>query len=1370
MRSNLLPILFCIFSTSFFYSQEQHQHAPVANSKVVSPHVDPSLRLTENLGQWGSQILFRAQLDGGACFIENNGLTFNFFDKKKYRLMHHGGILKNQIKDLEFKFHAYKMRFENANPQPLVEKMQEGTDYENFFIGNDPAKWKSNVRNYKQIFLRDVYKGIDYEVITAVNGLKYNFLVQPNANPADIKIRYEGVNDIRLVDGALVLKLTVNEVLEQKPYAYQMVQGQVKEVKCLYRLKNNVLSFDFPEGYDTNYALVIDPILVFAAQSGSLADNFGMTATYDSQGNLYAGGTTFSVGYPTTAGAFSTTFNGLVSGGNTDAVITKYNASGTSLLYSTYMGGSEAEVITSMIVDINNNLCFYGATGSSNFPMIAGAYDNTFNGGTYLSFFFNGTTFTNGTDIYLGKLNSSGTSLLASTYLGGSGNDGVNHVNHLSQIQIQFNPPVFVNEYYLDSLQNNYGDQYRGEIQLDVLNNIYIASSTRSSNFPTVNAYDNTLGGKQDAIVAKLNSSLSQLLFSTYLGGSKNDCGNALIVNDQLEVYVTGGTCSGDFPTTTTAESPSYNGGKADGFITHLNSTGNGILHSTFVGTFSYDQSYFIQSDKYANIFVYGQSLGNMPIVNAGTVTPYHNPGRHQFITRYRPDLSAKNMSMVFGSKLNDLDISPCAFAVDKCNNIYVSGWGGNIITGPAMSGMPLFQPTQSFTDGYDFYFMGLDSNAQALKYGSYFGGGLSQEHVDGGTSRFDPGGRIYQSACAGCGGNDDWPVTPGAWPNNPGNSNYSNNCNNGVVKLDFQLQTAVATINTNTLGGCAPLTVQFNNATPPPGSGATYTWNLGNGVVTSSSINPSVTYTAGGTYTITLTVEDNLTCNKTDKTVTYVTVKPKPTADFTITGGQCTNTVSITQNSSGNLGSNPFLWDFGNGSVTTTVTAPSYTYPGNGIYQVSLTVTDVNGCKDIKTNTVAILNFSPGAVSQGSMCFGSVTTLTASGGNNYTWTPALSLSNPNVAIPQANPTVTTIYTVDILNNTQGYNCGKTLTTQVQVLPTPTTNFAYTINPCGGNVYLQDQSVDDIVKWNWDLGSAKTSTVQNPVTFYKDGGTFTISLITTNSYGCKDKKDVVLTVGDPPDVNINKDLAICLGDKAQLFAEGGIAYLWSPAQTLDMANVYNPVASPPVSTEYTVLITTDKLNAGKNCEFVLSASVTVDVLSNVPIAATADPVLITVGDNSTLIYIGEPGATVKWLPLNSTTPVTGYTVTAKPGQPTTYTAVASRGACASDVTVHIDAFTAGCFPKDAFIPNTFTPNGDGENDQFRVLGFKIDQVKLSIYNRWGEKVFETNDLSVGWDGRYKGKPADVGVFGWYLTAKCVNGEETFIKGNVTLIR
>lgn len=1521
-----MPLRKIIISLIVLTGLAKAQHSD--NPRVVTPHVSPALRFTENLGQWEDKILFKSTLWGGALFVEKNALTFSFYDQKKLSIIHQAGINKGQVSDLNIKRHAYQVRFENANPSPSIEKQQMGPDYENFYLGSDPGKWRGNVRNYHQVFLRSLYAGIDYELITAVKGMKYNFHVRAGSEPSQIRMKYDGVDKMFLKDGALFVKLQINEVKEQKPYAYQRINGEIKEVACQYKLENNVLGFVFPKGYDKRYDLIIDPILVFAAQSGSTADNFGMTATYDAQGNLYSGGTCFDNGYPVSLGAFSTSFNGTPSGGITDVVITKYNSTGNALLYSTYIGGSQAEIVTSLVVDHSNNLCFYGATGSSNFPMLSNSLDPTFNGGGALSFLYNGTTFNFGTDIYIAKFNSNGTALLASTFLGGSGNDGVNHVNHLTLIQF---PNFSINEFFIDSLQFNYGDQYRGEIQVDVANNIYIASSTRSNNFPIVGGFDNTLGGKQDAVVCKLNSALSQLIYSTYLGGSSNEAGNGLIVNDNLEVYVTGGTCSPDFPTTTGAFDQTYNGGIADAYLAHISASGNALLQSTFLGTTSYDQSYFVQSDKYDNIYIYGQSLGNIPVLAASNATAvFSNPGRHQFVTRFTSNLSQINLSTVFGSQNNNVDISPCAFAVDKCNNIYLSGWGGNIILqgAPLLSNMPLFQPTQSTTTGFDFYFLGLDSNAQAIKYGSYFGGAFSQEHVDGGTSRFDPAGRIYQSACAGCGGFDDWPVTPGSWPLIPGNSNQSVNCNNGVVKLDFQLQTALATIQTATMAGCAPFVASFTSATPPTGSGSTFIWYLAPGQTTSTNPNPTITYTAPGIYTVALVVRDNLTCNKTDSAITYITIYPKPTAliNFTSTGcsnvvtvqanstgnlgpnphlwnfspvtstlstlsytypsngtynlsytvtdvngckdaktqtisvfsfspgavssaslcagktatlnatggtsyswspatnlsgsnlasqqvspptstnysvvitnntpgynctatlvtqvivlpnptanfslnsSPCSNTVITNNFSSGNLGTNPFQWNFGNGSPTNGNPSPFYTYPGNGTFSVTLTVTDVNGCQSELTRTVAIFNFSPGVVSSSSLCFGNTTTLVAQGGNSYSWSPAASLSNSVSGLTSANPTVTTIYTVQIQNDSPGYLCSRTLTTQILVRPTPTANFDFYVNPCGGGVNFIDQSADELATWNWTLTPTRTSTLQNPYNFYTSGGQYTIVLVTTNVYGCANTKTKELEVPKPPPLKISADSSICRGSSIQLNAEGGVAYDWSPSATLDFPNLNNPIATPPVTTDYSVNITTSQVVNGNVCKFILTVLVQVDVLSSTPIRAFANPVMVTVGDPSMLTYVGQPGALVTWLPSGATTPATGYTVLAYPKRPTTYTAVASRGACTEEVVVPVDAFTAGCNTKDFFIPNTFTPNGDGNNDVLYVRSLKTDELYFAIYNRWGELVFETTDAAQGWDGRYKGKEADSGVFGYYLRVKCVNGGETFSKGNVTLIR
>lgn len=1389
LKKSLILLFFIGNFVNLFSQRDSAKH-------IVTPHLSPALRFTENLGQWDSKILFRAQLDGGGLFLEKNCLTFNFYDKKKYRALHHGGITRGLYKDDIINCHAYKINFLNCNPSANIEKYEKGSDYENFFLGSDRNKWKGNVGNYHRVWYKNLYSNIDYEVLTSANGIKYNFHLKPESNPNDIKLQYEGLNEIKLRDGKLTYKLSVNEVIEQQPYAYQLINGRISEIECNYKLKDKILSFEFPKGYNKNFNLVIDPVLVFAAQSGSTADNFGMTATYDAAGNFYTGGTAFNNGYPVTPGAYSVVFTGPMAQGNTDVVITKYNPTLSGLLFSTYIGGSSAEIVTSLIVDNSNNLCFYGATGSSNFPMTNGTYDNSFNGGLVLSFIYNGTTFNNGTDIYIGKFNSTGNILMGSTFLGGNKNDGVNHVNNQSALPFPNNTTF---EYQVDSLQHNYGDQYRGEIQVDIFNNIYIASSTRSSNFPvTPNAYDNSLGGQQDAIVAKFNSSLTQLLYSTYLGGGYNDCGNSLIVGNNQEVYVTGGTCSSNFPTTAGVWGPSFFGGIADGYISHLSTTSNALFQSTFVGSTNnggnnYDQSYIIQKDINNNIYVFGQSTGDMPVVSSSTSLPiYSNPGSHQFITRFNPTLSNINMATVFGSGTSTIDISPSAFSVDKCNNIYLSGWGGNIVPPyTQISNMPLASPTQSTTTGNDFYLMGLSGNATSLLYGSYFGGNLSEEHVDGGTSRFDPRGVIYQSVCAGCATicftvapntysclvNQDFPVTSGAWPcptttvcPNPNHNTDNNNCNNGVFKINFGLIVTVSTINTNTVAGCLPLTVNFTNATPPTGTNTSYVWYLGNGQTTSTTINPAVTYTNPGTYTVSLVVTDPASCNIKDSSITFITVYPKPVSNFSLTSAPCTNSITTTNSATGSFTNNSFSWNFGDASGVSTATNPPHTYSVNGNYTVSLTVTDVNGCSDVKTNTVSIFLFNPGVASGSTICSGESANVSASGGTSYTWSPTAQVSNTSIANPVVTPTISTIYTVTIFNNSSGNNCLRTLTTNVVVNPKPNANFSYTANPCGGGVNYTDLSSANIASWQWTLSPTATSTVQNPYNFYNGGGNNLVTLIVTNTDGCKDTAQQLIIVQQPPPVAVNSPSTICKGGSAQLVASGGVSYQWTPINSLDLPLTANPSAWPTITTQYSVVITTSLVVNGSPCQFLLTTSVNVAQLSSTPISAIANPVIVTTGSTTTLTYIGDPGATVAWLPPGSTTPAYGYTVTAHPDRPTTYTAVATVGACKEAVVVSVEAYSAGCLDNDVFVPNTFTPNGDGKNDILYVRGIKVDEVYFAVYNRWGEIVFETTDKTKGWDGIYKSRAADVGVFGWYLKVKCVNGEETFRKGNVTLVR
>jgi hypothetical protein len=755
MKKNLL---ICFALSFIFLSGNAQQRQP----KIVSHQEAPVIKFTENKGQWNGNVLFKAHLDGGSLFLEKNCFTYNFYEKEKMRGLHASAEALS-IGERRVMEHSFRVTLKNSLVPEAIEALHKSSNYSNFFIGNNPGRWASMVYDYSTVYYKNIYPGIDLEVNGKENSLKYNFIVHPGADAQNICLRYDGITGIKEERGSLKITTPLTTIIEETPYAYQDENGRQKAVGCHFILKGSELRFSVDENYNPALPLVIDPLLVFCSYSGSLADNFGMTATYDNQGNFYAGGTVFDQGYPTTIGAYDTTYNGPVQAGRTDIVITKYNSTGSNLIYSTYIGGaSGTEIVSSIIVNANNELMLLGATGSTDFPVSATAFDNSFNGGTYLNYASNGTEYANGTDLYLAKLSADGSQLLASTLVGGSANDGVNSS---------------------PSLAYNYGDFYRGEIQTDAAGNFYAASCTYSSDFPaTGGAFQTVPGGQLDGCVLKMSPDLSTMLWCSYLGGLTDDCAYSLIQDDSLNVYVDGGTASSNFPTTAGTIGPNYFGGITDGFVTKIKFDGSAILRSSFIGTSLYDQSYFIQKDTSDNIYLYGQSLGNFPV----SANVYSNPNSKQFIAVINNNLSVINHSTVFGNGNGNINISPCAFLVDQCGNIYCSGWGGSIIAPITTTfNMPVtFDALQPTTDGHNFYFIVFTPLLQSLAYASYFGGGVSQEHVDGGTSRFDPEGVIYQSVCAGCGGNSDLPTTVGAWSN----TNNSTNCNNGTIKLDFQV------------------------------------------------------------------------------------------------------------------------------------------------------------------------------------------------------------------------------------------------------------------------------------------------------------------------------------------------------------------------------------------------------------------------------------------------------------------------------------------------------------------------------------------------------------------------------------------------------
>ena len=790
----------------------------------------------ENKGQLPEQVKAQLHLKSGSLFFEKDKLIYSFYSGEKLAAAHDLGRENTTIDA-----HAYKVEFVDAGNNSKIELFKESSYFENYFIGKE-NKWARKVKSYKILFQKNIYEGVDVKYYVEKDKLKYEIIVDPNITTNQIQIKYNGVDNIMLKSDNIYIITSVNTIKENKPYAYQKINGKQVEVECNYVLQNNILSFSFPKGYNKDEQLIIDPVLEFSTYSGSTTDNFGYTATYDNFGFLYSGSTSFGNGYPTTIGAYQMDYTNTL--GGTDIAITKYDTSGTVRIYSTYLGGDLDELPHSMIVNSNNELFVFGTTGSEDFPITNSAFQPNFNGGPNFSPTGIGVTFPSGTDIFVSRISASGGDLLASTFIGGEGNDGLN-----------ISP----------ALKYNYADEVRGEIDIDQQNNVYIATCTNSPDFPIVNGIQNTLKGDQDGCVVKMDNQLSSIVWSTYIGGSNDDAIYSLALDTNDNIYVAGGTNSMNLPVSTNAyQNTLQDTVNPDAFITKISSNGNQIISASYFGSNQYDQAYFIELGNDNLIYLFGQTESSgVQLVNNAT---YHVSGGGQFIAVFSADLSTLIRSTVFGTGKGSPDISPTAFLVDICNKIYISGWGSNLGGSLSTLNLPVTSNAyQSNTDGNDIYLMVLDKALSNIIYATYFGGSQSNEHVDGGTSRFDKRGIIYQSVCAGCGGNSDFPIEP-----NPGavaTTNNSSNCNNGVFKFNFDFPMIIADFHTTWVG--CDTEVVFQNLTTY-NSTVNYSWNFGDGTF-SNDENPTHVYTQPGYYTVTLIATDNNTCNITDTIVKQI-------------------------------------------------------------------------------------------------------------------------------------------------------------------------------------------------------------------------------------------------------------------------------------------------------------------------------------------------------------------------------------------------------------------------------------------------------------------------------------------------------------------
>jgi gliding motility-associated-like protein len=1284
---------------------------------------------------------------------------------------------------------------------------------------------ETRVKSYQEVTYKNIYKDIDWKIYSENDFLKHSFILHQGSSIESIRLNYKGVEKLELRQGKLIITTSVGKIIEDEPYVYQTIDGKVSVVDASYELNNGEISYKVGK-YDKDYDLIIDPSLIFSTYSGSHSDNWGFTSCYDSRGNMFSGGICNGGLFPTTEGSYDTTYNG-----DWDCVIAKYDTNGSNRLFATYLGGLNAEMPHSMVINQNDELVVLGTTGSINFPTTNGAYQEFFNGGSVIT--YEGTLhFPNGVDMFLACLNRDGDSLIASTFIGGTDNDGLNFRNSYgNSYSTLYNGN--------DSLYYNYGDCARGEVITDSHNNIYVGSCTFSSDFPTTTgAFQDTLRGRQEGVVFKIDHSLSSLLFSSFIGGTNDDAVYSIDIDNSDRVYVCGGTNSTNFPTTSGAYNTSYNGGSADGFLALISNNGTQLLSSTFFGSSAYDQAYFVRTDRNNYPHIYGQTKasGSTLIYNA----QYNIPNSGQFVAKFKPNLDSVVWSTVFGTGDNRVNISPSGFAVDICNRIYCSGWGRvfkymSSSIGINTLGTTNMQTTSNAymdtTDGQDFYIMSLSSDASTLDYATFFGEYSTSpysgcDHVDGGTSRFDKYSNLYQTVCASCQGSQGFPTTVNCWSD----SNRSANCNMASLKFSIHNDFAVADFITPDIV-CKDSVIHFINSS----RGTTYQWTFGDGGV-STATNPTHTYHSGGVFDVTLVSHLDDGCKDND-TITKKVIVLSDSSYHLDSLSTCPNTpvaLGIEYFSLSNDSSISFSWSPSSLVTDSTIANPYavvsspttfrliirtpscfdtlyqyvgikylninledtlhycslpyvYTIPNDNNYNINLSWTSAftqNLPFNHGNNTYIItdsinrylyvrysqencygidsiyLDYNGGEVNVATINVGcnsdhnGEATVTTSGFTpplHYYWSCTTNDTNHvyNLTVGSYNVTVTDDKGCSVTKNFT-IDAGINLSSVYSKVDVPC------LDVCNGSIILNVTGGQTPYNILWSNGDT-TMTINNLCS-----GDY--SFILTDQHNCELKDTIPINVIDTLVLDISHTNNVCesgCSATASSNISGGTfpyIYSWSNgANTKDVTDLCNG--------NYTLIVTDSN-----GCKVNGSVEVTyTNIFENFNISASQGEVYD--GAEITLSATYLDGFSYVWTPNEYLNTPNNYTTTGTIYTTTTYFVyVTDNKGCSLTDTVNVKVDYVECGKPNIYVPNVFTPNGDGKNDKVFVTGQWIEKMDFAIYDRWGEKVFEAKDMSEGWDGNYNGHICQAGVYYYRLNINCYGGKTYTTGGDITLIR
>ena len=797
-----------VLSTVSFSALHSTKPENLPKVKVFESYEKLPLSFVENREQLNGNASYYLKGRNGSIYFTKEAMVYDLYSLPQDKSKNTSTLEHNKRKALNRFSFIIKPIGANRDVRLYAKNQLPGKI--NYLLGDNPKNWQTGIPLYKEIIYTQLYRGIDLNIYGTNNQMEYDFIVSPGADPGAIRLECEGIDALKVDNkGNLLIKTPFGELKHLKPIIYQKIGKSRYNVNGSFVVSKNTFSFDI-KNYNKDYALIIDPLtLSYSTYLGGDDNDGAFEMTVDSSGNAYVTGYTWSNDFPSWSGYQ------WINWGKRDIFVTKFRQSDNTLLYSTFLGGSDSETGRAIAADSSGNAYVTGYTDSTDFP-VENAYQATYGGGN--------------TDVFISKLSPDGASLVYSTFLGGSKSDW------------------------------GYG------IAVDSSGNAYVTGETYSTTFPTNNAYQLSGGGTyDDAFVTKLSPSGNAVSYSTYLGGSKNDWGNAIAVDSSGSAYLTGGTKSTDFPVHN-AYQATHGGGDTDVFISKLTPAGTTLTYSTFLGGGKGDWGKAIYVDSSENAYVTGYTEStDFPTQNPYQAA-YRGGSFDAFISKLSPTGSSISYSTYLGGSNSDWGNG---IAVDSSGHAYAIGTTES-------TDFPIqdaYQGTYAGGDT-DVFISKLSPAGTTLTYSTFLGGGKGDL---GNTIAVDASGNVY---VAGQTESTDFPIKD-AYQGLFGGGNRD--C--FFTKLEAETQNISPTANAGpdqSVIGAVSVTLDGSMSTDPDDGIDTFQWSQvsGSTVTLSDSSDVKPTFTAPTVMQICeslvfqLTVTDHSGLQDTDNVV--ITVCPE--------------------------------------------------------------------------------------------------------------------------------------------------------------------------------------------------------------------------------------------------------------------------------------------------------------------------------------------------------------------------------------------------------------------------------------------------------------------------------------------------------------